>query len=129
MFKCIECGHNIINKNRTYVANLDNCVIIVKNVPTLVCEHCNEVYYTDEISKKLENLKEEFYMSIKCTIYIQHEDNWYVATDIVSGVASQGKTINESLDNLKEALSLYYEDNKPQSENEQIFVTTMEVAI
>ncbi len=68
-------------------------------------------------------------MSIKCTIYIQHEDNWYVATDIVSGVASQGKTINESLDNLKEALSLYYEDNKPQSENEQIFVTTMEVAI
>lgn len=68
-------------------------------------------------------------MSIKCTIYIQHEDNWYVATDIVSGVASQGKTINESLDNLKEALSLYYEDNKPQSENEQIFVTTIEVAI
>ena len=60
MFKCIECGHNLINKNRTYVANLDNCVIIVKNVPALVCERCNEVYYTDEISKKLENVSDKY---------------------------------------------------------------------
>ena len=28
--KCIECGHDTINKNRTYVANLENCVIIIK---------------------------------------------------------------------------------------------------
>ena len=68
-------------------------------------------------------------MSIKCTVFIQKEDNWYVATDLVSGVASQGKTIDESLQNLKEALSLYYEDNKPTEENQPIFVTTMEVAI
>lgn len=46
-------------------------------------------------------------MSIKCKVFIQKEDNWYVATDIVSGVASQGKTIDESLENLKEALLLY----------------------
>lgn len=68
-------------------------------------------------------------MSIKCTVFIQKEDNWYVSTDLVSGVASQGKTIDESLQNLKEALSLYYEDNKPTEENQPIFVTTMEVAI
>ena len=67
-------------------------------------------------------------MSIKCTIVIQQEENWYVATDVKSGVASQGKTINESLENLKEALSLYYEDNKPEKET-PVFVTTLEVAI
>lgn len=48
-------------------------------------------------------------MSTKCKVFIQKEDNWYVATDIVSGVASQGKTIDESLENLQEALSLYYD--------------------
>ena len=68
-------------------------------------------------------------MSIKCTVYIQHEDNRYVATDIVSGVASQGKTIDESIENLREALSLYYENNMPQPKSEQIFVTTMDVAV
>lgn len=51
-------------------------------------------------------------MSIRCTIFIQQEDEWYVATDIASGVASQGKTSDESINNLREALSLYYEDNK-----------------
>lgn len=47
-------------------------------------------------------------MSVKCTIFIQKEENWYVATDITSGVASQGKSIDESMQNLKEALTLYY---------------------
>ena len=68
-------------------------------------------------------------MSIKCTIIIQKEDDWYVATDVVSGVASQGKTLDESIANLKEALELYYEDNEPAINNEPVFVTTMEVAI
>ncbi|MBR3933195.1 MAG: type II toxin-antitoxin system HicB family antitoxin [Clostridia bacterium] len=68
-------------------------------------------------------------MSIKCTVIIQKEENWYVASDVVTGVASQGKTIDESITNLKEALELYYEDNKPSADNSPVFVTTMEVAV
>ncbi len=68
-------------------------------------------------------------MSIKCTVIIQKEGDWYVATDIRSGVASQGKTIDEARENLCEALSLYYEDNKPTETESAIYVTTMEVAI
>lgn len=68
-------------------------------------------------------------MSIKSTIVIQKEENWYVATSIETGVASQGKTIDESIENLKEALSLYYEDNKPEQPESPVFITTLEVAI
>lgn len=68
-------------------------------------------------------------MSIKCTIFIQKEENWYVATDIASGVASQGKTLDESIENLQEALTLYYEDNMPSEILNPVFVTTLEVAI
>lgn len=49
-------------------------------------------------------------MSMKSTVYIQKEDGWYVATSIETGVASQGKTIDDALANLSEALSLYFED-------------------
>jgi len=66
-------------------------------------------------------------MPIKCTIFIQQEENWYVATDVVSGVASQGKSLDESIQNLKEALSLYYETNKPTIETHPI--TTLDIAI
>ena len=48
-------------------------------------------------------------MSVRSTVYIQKEDNWYVATSIETGVASQGKTIDEAISNLSEALSLYKE--------------------
>lgn len=68
-------------------------------------------------------------MSIKVTVMVQKEENWYVAKCLENNVASQGKTIEESLSNLKEALELYYENEKPEVFNVQTFITTLEVAI
>ena len=56
------------------------------------------------------------------------DDGWFVAEDILSGVASQGRTIAEASDNLREALELYFEDNEPDEEK-KVFFTTMEVAV
>ena len=68
-------------------------------------------------------------MSIQVTVIVQKEENWYVSKCLDNNVASQGKTIDESLINLKEALELYYETEKPEIVNVQTFITTMEVAI
>lgn len=68
-------------------------------------------------------------MSLKITVIVQKEENWYVAKCLENSVASQGKTIEEALNNLKEAIELYYEDEKPEIEEKQFFLTTMEVAI
>ena len=68
-------------------------------------------------------------MSVKSTVIIQKEDTWYVATSIETGIASQGKSIDDALNNLTEALELYFENNKPDSINAPVFVTTLEVAI
>jgi len=38
------------------------------------------------------------------------EGNWYVSKALEVEVASQGKTKTEALENLKEALELYFED-------------------
>lgn len=45
-------------------------------------------------------------MSIKYNVIIQKEENWYVAKCIDNNVASQGKTIEEAMENLREALDL-----------------------
>lgn len=45
-----------------------------------------------------------------CPVIIIEEENWFVARDITTDIASQGKTMNEALSNLKEALELYYEE-------------------
>jgi predicted RNase H-like HicB family nuclease len=44
------------------------------------------------------------------TVAIQKEEDWFVAKCLENSVASQGKTIEEAADNLREALALFYED-------------------
>ena len=62
------------------------------------------------------------------TVTIQKENDWYVAKCLENSVASQGKTIDESIDNLREALTLYYE-NEALPMPTQTFVTMLEVAL
>ena len=67
-------------------------------------------------------------MSIKYNVIIQKEENWYVAKCLDNNVASQGKTIEEAMNNLKEALELYMQNEQPVKPKE-IFITTLEVAV
>lgn len=56
-------------------------------------------------------------MSKTFTTAINKEGKWYVARCIELGVVSQGKTIEESTLNLKEAVELYLEDNDEVKQN------------
>ena len=46
-------------------------------------------------------------MKLKDNIVIIKEKEWYVAKYLDNSIASQGKTIEEALENLKGALELY----------------------
>ena len=67
-------------------------------------------------------------MSIKYNVMVQKEENWYVAKCLDNNVASQGKTIEEAMKNLKEALELYAQDEKTIQQKETFF-TTLEVVV
>ncbi len=69
-------------------------------------------------------------MSFKVTVVIQKDDDWFVAKCVENSVASQGKTVEEAMNNLKEALELYYEDvPKEDIKEKQLYVTTLEVMV
>ena len=53
---CFMCKGNIENKNTTFMVELDNSIIIIKNVPSQVCKQCGEVTYTDEVAKQIQKL-------------------------------------------------------------------------
>ena len=56
MMKCFMCKGSLENKLTTFMVELDNCIVIVKNVPSLVCKQCGEVSYSNEVAKQLERL-------------------------------------------------------------------------
>ena len=53
---CLMCKGNLENKNTTFMVELGNCIIIIKNVPSQVCKQCGEVSYSNEVAKQLEKL-------------------------------------------------------------------------
>jgi YgiT-type zinc finger domain-containing protein len=40
----------------THVVNYKGCVIVIKNVPCEACEQCGEVFYTDAVAERLEEM-------------------------------------------------------------------------
>ena len=54
--RSIICKGNTIETKRTFIQEDENCIIIIKNVPAIVCSQCGEVYYKDEIAEKLEEI-------------------------------------------------------------------------
>jgi YgiT-type zinc finger domain-containing protein len=51
---CLFCKGDTEQRNKTHAVTLDNAVIIVKNVPAMVCAQCGEVYFSDEVMERLE---------------------------------------------------------------------------
>ena len=59
------------------------------------------------------------------TAVLHKEDNLYVANCPEVGTVSQGKTVEEALENLKEATELYLEEFSPENSGPP-FVTVFE---
>jgi predicted RNase H-like HicB family nuclease len=72
-------------------------------------------------------------MYFKGTIIIKREEDWFVATCVENNIASQGKTIDEATDNLKEAIALFYEDEVEEKfmlpSQERFYITSLEMAL
>ena len=51
---CFMCKGDL--ENKSFMVELDNCIIIIKNVPSQVCRQCGEVSYSNEVAKQLEKL-------------------------------------------------------------------------
>ena len=67
-------------------------------------------------------------MTIKYNVIVQKEEKWYVAKCLDNNIASQGKTIEDALENLREALELYAQSEEAEIPR-QMLITTLEVAV
>ena len=70
---------------------------------------------------------------MKLTAVIEREGNGYVSLCPELDIASQGDTVEEARDNLREALELFFEVASPEEVKQrlhgEIFITQVEVAV
>ena len=53
---CFMCKGNLEDKLTNFIADLGNCIIIVKDVPSQVCSQCGEVSYNNDVALQLEKI-------------------------------------------------------------------------
>jgi len=75
MKDCFRCKGNTNPKNKTHAITLENCVIIVKNVPSFVCKQCGEAYFVDEVMQNLENIIDRLENLIKEVAIVDYADS------------------------------------------------------
>jgi YgiT-type zinc finger domain-containing protein len=75
MAKCFFCKGGTEDKLKTHAVTLENAVIIVKNVPAMVCAQCGEVYFSDEVMKRLEAIIDRLEDVIKEVAIVEYTAN------------------------------------------------------
>jgi len=65
---------------------------------------------------------------MRLTAAVTHEPPWYVARCLDVEVTSQGETVEMALENLREALELYFEDTPLPEQGEPPIIASIDVA-
>jgi len=53
---CFMCKGNLQEGFSTFTADMGNCIVVIKNVPSLICDQCGESSYSNEVTKRLEQI-------------------------------------------------------------------------
>ncbi len=56
MDTCFICQGDMEERLTTFSVEVNNTVIIVKNVPSLVCTQCGDVSYSSQVAHRLEQI-------------------------------------------------------------------------
>lgn len=56
MERCFLCKGSVSEAMTTYMVDLDGHIIIIKNVPSLVCTQCGETTYTTEVVRQIKGI-------------------------------------------------------------------------
>lgn len=53
---CMCGSKDTIQTTTNHVVNYKGCIIIIRNVPCEECVKCGEIYYSNDVAKKLEEM-------------------------------------------------------------------------
>ncbi len=73
--KCIMCKSELIEKKTNFIADLEDCIVIVKDVPSFVCPQCGEKSYSHDVTVRLEKIVNKMRNSLTEVAIIHYDEN------------------------------------------------------
>ncbi|MCL2181452.1 MAG: type II toxin-antitoxin system MqsA family antitoxin [Treponema sp.] len=53
---CFMCKGTVHGGFSTFSTDMSGCVIVIKNVPSSICEQCGETSYSDDVARQIEQI-------------------------------------------------------------------------
>ncbi len=72
---CFLCKGTLRKQTTNFMTDIDNCFIIIKNVPSLVCSQCGEISYTDDVAAKLERIVKAVRQAVSEVAIVNFQDS------------------------------------------------------
>ena len=67
---CFMCKGTLVEGSSTFSVDMGNCIVIVKNVPSFVCDQCGEVSYSDAVASRLEQITHSLIDTVNAEIAV-----------------------------------------------------------
>jgi len=67
---CFMCKGSVQNGFSTFTTDMEGCVIVIKNVPSFVCDQCGETSYSDKVARRLEQIVKNIKESVSTEIAV-----------------------------------------------------------
>jgi YgiT-type zinc finger domain-containing protein len=64
------CKGTLTEGFSTFTADIGNCIVIIKNVPSRICDQCGEASYSDDTARRLEQIVHALDGSISAEIAV-----------------------------------------------------------
>jgi len=71
---CFMCKGHLEDKSSTFMIDLGNCIVIVKNVPSQVCAQCGETSYSNDVAQRLETIVNDMRKAVTEIAVINYSD-------------------------------------------------------
>ena len=57
--RCPICGGNKATGSTTFTVDLGESIIVIRDVPAMLCSQCGDEWISDDVASKLESIVEE----------------------------------------------------------------------
>lgn len=69
--RCLNCGQSEMGPDTTaYFAQIRECYVIIENVPCLKCPQCGEIFYSVQVSERIEKLLNDVEKKITEKVFV-----------------------------------------------------------
>jgi YgiT-type zinc finger domain-containing protein len=58
---CCRCKGKMHEGRHDFMARVGNEIVVIKDVPSLICDTCGEVEYTLEVSREIDVIMKDFF--------------------------------------------------------------------